>query len=280
MTQIEVAAAANLSTRQLSFIETGRGHPTRATLDRLADVLAIPPRELALILQNASSAFSTTDLLREPTFAKQVDRALALVVERHEPYPAFAMDQYGTIRIQNAASERFLAAILQPGYMVPGRELNLVRMLFDEDGVRPAIANWEDIARAALQRAEIDVLTSPDDPKTRGIRDHARAQAPSPREWERRGAVQPLDPIVDLVINARGTQIRVATVRTILRTPDGINVERTFIQSFYPVDAHARSFFERLARDAARPPALPAPRRLHSGGGRGRRRKGRAAGMR
>ncbi len=42
LTQMELAARAEVSTKHLSFLETGRSQPSRAMLLRLAERLALP----------------------------------------------------------------------------------------------------------------------------------------------------------------------------------------------------------------------------------------------
>jgi len=54
MTQVDLALAADSSTRHLSCLETGRAQPSREIVRRLADCLDIPLRERLLTASAAA----------------------------------------------------------------------------------------------------------------------------------------------------------------------------------------------------------------------------------
>src|SRR6266511_3920082 len=56
LSQLDLAGAAGISTRHLSFIETGRSQPSRHVILRLAEELAVPLRGRNALLLTAGFA--------------------------------------------------------------------------------------------------------------------------------------------------------------------------------------------------------------------------------
>src|SRR6202047_1916100 len=90
MSQLDLALDAEISTRHLSFLETGRSTPSREMLLRLAEQLEIPLRERNVLLNAAGYApIFLERALDDPALAA-ARKAVDLVLDGHEPYPALA----------------------------------------------------------------------------------------------------------------------------------------------------------------------------------------------
>src|SRR3569623_1396447 len=90
--QLDLACEAEISTRHLSFLETGRSRPSRDMVLRLAEHLDIPLRARNRLLNAAGFA---------PLFPERPLEALGgareivdLVLAAHEPNPALAIDRH------------------------------------------------------------------------------------------------------------------------------------------------------------------------------------------
>src|SRR3982750_1233483 len=110
MSQLELASVAGVSSRHLSFIETGRARPSREMVVHLAEQLNVPLRERNTLLTAAGFA----PLYREtPLPAPEMDQArdaIDLILQRH-PYPAVAVDRRWDVVNANAAAFAFLEGI-------------------------------------------------------------------------------------------------------------------------------------------------------------------------
>ncbi|MBJ7539596.1 helix-turn-helix domain-containing protein [Marinomonas transparens] len=95
VSQMKLATELNMSSRNLSFLETGRSRPTRSTVTRLTDYLDIPHQEKARLFTAAGIKYSVTDspTTTEASFLsfKQVIRQL---LEHHNPYPALVYNAF------------------------------------------------------------------------------------------------------------------------------------------------------------------------------------------
>lgn len=159
MSQLELASAAGVSSRHLSFIETGRSRPSREMVVHLAEQLDVPLRERNGLLTAAGFA----PLYREtPLTAPEMDAARAavdLILERH-PYPAIAVDRRWDLVNANAQALALVEGV-DPALLGP--PLNVYRVSLHPDGLRPRIENFDEYADHLLARLQHQVAVSADD---------------------------------------------------------------------------------------------------------------------
>src|SRR5579859_692453 len=91
LSQLGLAARAEISARHLSFVETGRSAPSREMVLRLAEQMEIPMRERNTLLVAAGFApVYPEKSLRDPAL-DSVRLAIDLMLAAQKPYPAFAI---------------------------------------------------------------------------------------------------------------------------------------------------------------------------------------------
>src|SRR5688500_15087004 len=97
LSQLDLAVEADVSTRHLSYVETGRASPSRGMLMRLAERLQVPLRERNTLLTAAGFAPMYRErALDDPSLAAARE-AVDLVLRGHEPFPALAIDRHWTM---------------------------------------------------------------------------------------------------------------------------------------------------------------------------------------
>jgi transcriptional regulator with XRE-family HTH domain len=156
MSQLELATAAGVSPRHLSFIETGRARPSREMVVHLAEQLDVPLRERNLLLTAAGFA----PLYREtPLGAPAMDAARSAIdrILASHPYPAIAVDRHWNVVNANAAAFSFVedlpAEVLSP-------TLNVFRATLHPDGLHSRIVNFDEYAAHMLARLQQQVSAS------------------------------------------------------------------------------------------------------------------------
>src|SRR5215469_6401874 len=103
MSQLLLATEADISTRHLSFVESGRALPSREMVMHLAERLEVPLRERNALLMAAGYApLYRERALDDPQLAAARE-AVELVLRGHEPYPALAVDRHWTMIAANGA---------------------------------------------------------------------------------------------------------------------------------------------------------------------------------
>src|SRR5260370_13518789 len=126
MSQLALACEADISTKHLSFLETGRSQPSRDMVLHLADRLEIPLRDRNMLLVAAGYAPVFPERpLGDPALCA-ARKAIALVVAGHQPSPALAVDRHRSMLPANATVGRLMAgrrapALHPPPHRVPPR---------------------------------------------------------------------------------------------------------------------------------------------------------------
>src|SRR5882757_5106585 len=138
LSQLDLALDAEVSSRHISFLETGRAAPSREMLLTLSNVLDIPLRERNFLLLAAGYAPIYRETSLDDPRMSQVRSAMELILKQQEPRSAFAFDRYWNIVMSNAAYVKFLIYVLgkAPAGLVPFQftqepRLNLLRLIFD-----------------------------------------------------------------------------------------------------------------------------------------------------
>jgi transcriptional regulator with XRE-family HTH domain len=159
MSQFELAERVGVSTRHLSFLETGRARPSREMALALADGLMCPRAVRNRLLLEAGFAplYPATPLSAE---ALSPFRAiLSEIMERHAPFPALVCDRHWTIQEANPAAQ----ALLGPLHGTHG-EMNIVRILAQNPNAATLIVNYTEVLQELLGRIRLEALEAGPDP--------------------------------------------------------------------------------------------------------------------
>ncbi len=111
LSQLDFALDAGISQKHLCFIETGRAHPSRDMLLRLAGELGVPLRERnAMLLAGGYAPVFAERSLDDPALAP-ARAAIELILKGHEPYPALAVDRHWRLVAHNAPVAALLGLV-------------------------------------------------------------------------------------------------------------------------------------------------------------------------
>jgi transcriptional regulator with XRE-family HTH domain len=249
--QLALALEAGISARHLGFLEVGRSQPSREMVLLLADALDVPLRERNTLLVAAGYA----PLYRETGLTApelgHAHKALRLILDHHEPFPAVVMDPHWNLILTNQGADRFFERLL-PAPTVPGPP-NVVRLMFDPQGLRPFVANWEEAAGALLRRVHREALGGVPDEVTERLLDEVLAFPDVPRRWrtpESLGLTPP--PLVAIQFRKDELAMDWFSTVTTLGTPQDITLQEMRIECFFPANAETEAAAHALAR-APRP---------------------------
>ena len=233
--QLALACEADISTRHLSFIETGRAQPSREMVLHLAERLDVPLRDRNVLLTAAGYAPSfSARSLDDPSLAA-ARSAVDWILAAHEPYPALALDAHWNLLASNKAVPPLLAGV-DPALSKP--PLNVMRLTLHPNGLAPRIANlaeWRAHLLARLQR-QIDATA---DPVLIDLMGELRGY-PTPigagRAGARRAAEQSRVAVPFKLVTERGLLSFMSTT-TVFGTPVDITLAELALESFFPADA-------------------------------------------
>lgn len=235
MSQLDLALAAGVSSRHVSFIETGRSSPSRTMVLRLAETLDLPLRERNALLVAAGFAPVYRESPLSDADLTPVRRALDLVLRSHEPYPAFVLDRAWNILLANRAHHRLLPALLPEGAPVI-EPVNVVRLCFDPALLRPCIANWELVAHVLGHQVRRQLRT----PNLGG--EHVtlfRELLAYPGVQQAMAEVTPPPDaavVIPLIFELGGRRMSWFSTIATLGTPQDVTLDELRIESMFPAD--------------------------------------------
>jgi transcriptional regulator with XRE-family HTH domain len=250
MSQLELATEAEISSRHLSFIETGRAQPSREMVLHLAEELAIPVRERNVLLVAAGYApIFAQRALDDPALAA-ARRAIDLVLEAQKPYPAFAIDRHWAVVATNAALPELYAGVA-PALLQP--PINALRLSLHPQGLAPRIANFREWRAhlLAVTRRRID-LTG-DQVLAELLREVSEYPVPAGKAPPQIAADEHAFAVPFKIITAAGLLSFFSTT-TVFGTPVDVTLSELALELFFPADAATAEIVQRLAGDTASAP--------------------------
>ena len=253
LSQLELANQAEISTRHLSFVETGRSAPSREMLLRLAERLEVPLRERNLLLLAAGFAPVYAHTAWDAPQLEAVRAAVRQVLTGHDPYPAVAVDRAWTLVDANA-SVALLNDGVAPELLAP--PANALRISLHPDGMAGRIVNlgeWRAHLLGGLRRRV--ALTG--DAQLTQLHDELcgyPCDQPEPKlELPGPGAVA-----VPLRLRHQGRELVFLHTVATFGMPLDVTVAELAINSFLPADPDTAAVLRKASWSAATPTATTA----------------------
>src|SRR6266545_2828079 len=138
LSQLDVSARAAISTRHLSFLETGRARPSREMVLHLAEELDVPLRERNTLLVAAGYAPVYQETALHDAEMSAVRETLEQLLASHEPYPALVLDRRWNLVLANRAIGLMLSGVPASLLAPP---VNVLRVSLHPNGLAPRITN-------------------------------------------------------------------------------------------------------------------------------------------
>ena len=232
LSQLDLAADADLSTRHLSCVETGKASPSRELVLRLCERLAVPLRERNAWLVAAGYAPMYREHAMNDPSMQAARRAVQHILDSHQPWPAVAFDRHWNMVMANRMVAPLLAGVAPELLEAP---VNLLRVSLHPGGLAPRIANlnqWREHLFARLRQqihqtgdeALADLLTElvayPAQP----------ADAAQRVDGEHPGVLMPF------LFNTPGGTLHLISTTTVFGSPVDITLQELALETFFPGD--------------------------------------------
>ncbi|MBO9882220.1 helix-turn-helix transcriptional regulator [Xanthomonas sp. D-109] len=235
LSQLDLACAAEVSTRHLSFVESGRAAPSRDLLLRLAEPLAMPLREQNRLLHAAGYApVHGERALDAPDMAAAL-AAVDAVLRAHAPFPALALDRHWNLVRANDAAAAMLVGIDPTLLVAP---INVLRASLHPDGLAPRIANLAEWRHHLLARLRLDIDRSAD-PELERL--HTELNGfPCPASDRPHGAAARIAVPLSIRSGASGSILSFLSTTTVFGTATDVTLAELTLECFYPADDATR----------------------------------------
>lgn len=228
--QLELSLDAEISTRHLSFLETGRSQPSREMVLRLAERLDVPLRDRNVLLHAAGYATVFPERPLDDPGLQIARRAVEQVLAGHEPYPALAVNRHWTLVASNQATMRLVdgvdAELLKP-------PVNVLRLALHPAGMAPRTANLGEWRAHLLARLTHEIQISGDPVLIRLLRELRDYPAPDDTAHVADEAAF----VIPLKLIAPTGVLTFFSTTTVFGTPVDITLSELAVEAFYPADA-------------------------------------------
>ncbi|WP_206952447.1 helix-turn-helix domain-containing protein [Trinickia acidisoli] len=246
VSQLDLSLEAGVSQRQISFIESGRSVPGRDTLLTLAQTLDVPLRERNALLLAAGYAPMYSEAPWNAQEMHSVIRALERVVRQHEPFPAIVMDRHWNVLMTNEAAPRFFDCFIDMAAREGPR--NMLHLIFDPQGMRPFVADWDVVSRSLLQRVYRESVGRVADAGTERLLDELLAYPDVPHDWKAHpvpsGAATM--PVIPLGFVSEGVVLRYFSMITTVGAPQNVAAQELRLECMFPADDETEVRHQRL----------------------------------
>jgi hypothetical protein len=223
---------AEVSQRHLSFVESGRARPSAEMVGRLAETLAVPPREAnALFVAAGHAPRFRSRPAGDPEMAAALE-AVEAILAGHEPNPALAVDRHWTLLRANGAAMRLMGAVA-PALREP--PVNVLRLSLHPEGLAPAIENLREWRAHVLHRLgrELD-LTG--DAEIARLREELAGYPLPPGVGPLRPGAKVGGVALPFALRTPGGVLRFIGTTTVFGTALDMGLAEMTIECFYPLD--------------------------------------------
>jgi transcriptional regulator with XRE-family HTH domain len=230
LSQLELALEAGVSTRHLSFVETGRSQPSPEMVLTLAEQLEVPLRERNQLLLAAGYAPRYADHALDDPALTSIRDAVGHVLAGHEPYPAFAVDRCWTMLASNAALGPLLEGVSDELLAPP---VNCIRVALHPDGLAPRILNLPEWKGHLVHRLDREARVT-GDPRLAELLDEALGYPGDPAPQDPSGLA--LMVALRLAAGAQGPPLTFFSTVTTFGTAVEVTVSELSVEAFFPAD--------------------------------------------
>jgi transcriptional regulator with XRE-family HTH domain len=247
LSQLALAVDAEISTRHLSFIETGRAQPSREMVLLLARALEVPPRARNELLTTAGYAPIYRERTLDAPEMADVRRALEFMLRQQEPYPGLVIDGHWNILLSNAGATRLMSLFLDDEAVAAvGGRPNAMRLFYHPRGMRPFIVNWEATAAALIQWLHRDLLRAPTDAETKALLDELLSYPDVPHQWRMLDLDASPEPFLAVELAKDDLHLKFFSTLTTLGVPYDITLHELRVECFFPADGASEALLRRL----------------------------------
>ena len=229
LSQLELSSQVAVSTRHLSFVETGRSKPSRDMVLHLADHLDVPLRDRNQLLLAAGFAPVYPESSLHSPQMLAVRETLRRLLAGHNPYPALVVDRWWNL-VEANDSLLLLIGGVSPELLTP--PVNVLRLSLHPDGITPNILNLGEWRSHLLSRLRRQVTLTAD-PELADLLQELESYPCDQAEEEVHG---PGEVVIPLRLRIGDTDLALLSTVATFGTPLDVTVSELVIESFFPAD--------------------------------------------
>jgi transcriptional regulator with XRE-family HTH domain len=236
--QMDLALDVGVSTRHLSFVETGKSKPSPELVLAIAEHLDVPLRERNAMLLAAGYAPRYRHTPLDDEALSSVRWALGELIRAHDPYPALVVDRHWNMVMANDGASGLVANVAAHLVEPP---LNVYRVTLHPEGMAQWIDNLDEWAHHLLGTLDRQVAMTRD-PELRELLDEVSNYpniAALDHEWRTRSSIPTVVvPLRMRMPDREGGSFVYSwfSTNTSIGTPADITLDELHVELFHPAD--------------------------------------------
>ena len=246
LSQLHLSLDANVSSRHISFLETGKSRPSEAMVIHLSEILDIPLHERNRLLTQSGFAEIYSHCNLDQQAMKPVKQALTLIIENHNPYPAVVFDWDWNIIMKNASFQWIHTQIKSLQLDFPDHN-NIIELLFDPKGYKPFVDNWDQVTQLLLTRIYRERSLRKD--RHSGLLERLSVLDGvniNNDKWINNIPTTLTEPMINLVISIGDFSLKLFSTLASFGTASDITMQELVIEHYFPADDFSKEFFNSL----------------------------------
>lgn len=244
MSQLDLGLNANVSSRHISFLETGRSRPSQPMVMQLCDCLQVPRSVRNVLLTAAGFAQAYRRRALDEEEMAPVRMAVAWTLERHDPYPAMAIDRHWTLVKANRTAAMLLRGIgLDEGD-------SLLTAMSDLERMQSIFENWQEVVQHMIVRLRTESLHLGGDP----VLDAAVTKLIAGLEGHALHPTGPLPAVIPARYRAGERILSFFSTLAQFGTAEDIALAELKIEMMFPADEATRDFLNAMLTETLHPP--------------------------
>ncbi len=241
--QLDLAMNADVSSKHISFLETGRNQPSREMVLLLSSTLELPLRNRNDLLLSAgfSENYSRTPIHKKEM--ESIRKILEMMLSKHDPYPAIVLDWDWNVLMGNCGYNKMMESVksLQADFSTSS---NIVELIFDPKGLKPFINNWEEVASTAIQRLHREQMENKN--RHEDLLKRLLSYPDTPSHWRNLNFKESTEPMIYVEFKIEDISLKLLTTLSSFGTHIDVTAEEIVIEQYFPADETTKQFFESL----------------------------------
>lgn len=243
--QLDLSLEADVSARHISFLETGKSNPSRNLVLTMAKVLQAPHKETNLLLNAAGFASVYSQFDWHSAEMGPIQKALKYQLRSHMPYPAVVIDGLWNLLMVNEAHEQIEGLVRQLKPDFPDTK-NLVLQLFDANGYKDFLSNWQEVACFLLRRLYQESVLYQDRKEIPQLIERLLSYPDVPPDWREFLPMANASPVIALEFDIMGVEISLFSSIATFGTAVDVNLQDIRIESYFPADEASEMFLQNM----------------------------------
>jgi len=230
LSQLDFSLRAGVSSKHVSFLETGRAAPSEEMVMLLAGTLALSPRQRDELLQAAG--FAPLRIGGDPLHDRDIRRVVDQMLAQHAPFPMLVLNGGYDVLDMNAAARLLVERTM--GHVPP--DLNAGRALFDPAGIRPFVHDWPQVARTFIDRLQREALLEATDDRLTTLLDQLLSYPGIDAAWRTPDFAQPAAVLMPFGFVMGELRLQFMTTVTRFSAPQSAALDDLQIEAWFPAD--------------------------------------------